>query len=186
MDVPDRIYALLHGGHRLTPRLLSGEYAHDRDCVKGITRHLQNKGVVQILDRYYVDNWPYQGARLPPEDLKSFIEELRYQELEVNGIPPATLVLYLDVPVEMAHEAMVREGRVLDRNEQDLQFKRRVRTIYNQLADTEANWVRISAVEHGRRKTVEELASEVQPILEPLVAPFRRASPPLLVQAGLP
>lgn len=129
------------------PYLVALIFAGNRlDSARTIREWLQNGSTV-IADRYVFSNIAFQCAKLPDADeqfkLKEWILRLEY---EYHDIPRPDINIFLDVPFHFTRRKLSssREGNdrgylegKSDIHEQDLDFQKKVRVIYRELASTE-------------------------------------------------
>jgi len=59
-------------------------------------------GQLILSERYTTSNMVHQGSKLPPEERTAFFDWLSDFEYRKMGLPEPDLVVYLDIPVEMA------------------------------------------------------------------------------------
>jgi len=131
----------------LHPMLASMLYTLDRVAAKASLELALTQGDV-ICNRYTPSNVAYQAAKLEGEAREVFIRELEDIEYKELGLPRPTQVLYLDVPPDFSAE-LLRERGPKDQHEADIDYQRRVASVYHELALSRADWVIISCVEEG-------------------------------------
>lgn len=145
-------------------------YAMDRHDISPQIKELLNNGIHVLLDRYTESNLGYQGAKLTGKDRSDLIQKITYFENKVLGIPAADRVVYLDLPVEESvkvihqriEDAKAQSKKYKDIHEEDVDYLRRVRDTYLELAAARDNWIVIDCMKSPDvRLTREEVASLV-------------------------
>ncbi|HET8574693.1 MAG TPA: hypothetical protein VFM02_00785 [Candidatus Paceibacterota bacterium] len=133
-----------------------------------------------ICDRYTTSSVAFQSAKSPKEkqqEVQRFIEQAAYEEME---IPAPDLVIYLDVPVEIAGELVMKKERRAylngtagkDLHEKDTSFLEKVALVYRDLAEERENWKTLICLdENGELKKPETIHQEILDILEVLKSP---------------
>ena len=77
-------HALLFAGDRFESRDVLTTACRDNDLV--------------VLDRYVASNIAHQGAKLPAELRADIVERIARIEFDIYQLPPADLVVLLDLP----------------------------------------------------------------------------------------
>ena len=157
---------------KLVSRYLSGEfgsmdalpteiptmlYAIDRYQEKLKINNDLNTGTWMVADRYTASNLAHQGAKLDGKERWEFIEWI---ELLEKRLPQPDLTIYLNVPVEIAHELIKKRQENLDLHERDIPYQHRVVEVYSQLADRK-NWPRINCISGNEMRTREEIHKDI-------------------------
>ena len=99
-----------------------------------------------LVDRYVPSNQAHQGAR--SDDWKWFVEFVEEKEYVINRMPQPDLVIYLDVPVDVARERILKKGKrsyieeKMDKHEKDAAYLEKVKEIYDWLAQSR-KWARV-------------------------------------------
>ena len=129
------------------PYLVAMIYAGNRYDSGELIRGWLENGINVIVDRYVVSNIAFQCAKLGTakerEELRQWILDFEYK---YHKIPRPDINVFLDVPFEFTTRKLssVRDGD--DRNylngksdihEQDLDFQRKVREVYLELASSD-------------------------------------------------
>ena len=163
---------------KLSPYLASLPYTLDRVAAREKLRDALARGIV-VCNRYTPSNIAYQAAKLSGaarEKFVRFLEDAEYRELL---LPSPTLVLYLYVPVRIAHalvaEKTVREylGRARgarDQHEKSRAYQEGVVKTYLWLAKRNPNtWKVIPCAPRGKilpREDIHRLVlAEVEKVL---------------------
>lgn len=151
-------------------------YAGDRLESKGKLTGALASGKVVITDRYVGSNLAHQTARAPRKDRRAFLAWLRKLEYQVYGLPVETAVVYLRVPPRAAQGQVAKKAkrnytrRRHDLQEADLRHLGEAAAVYDQLARSNKNWVRVECFDRRRNemKRPEEIHAEVVAALERL------------------
>lgn len=147
--------AARHG--RLDPEQENALFLEDRrHDVDANIRPALEEGRLVLLDRYYLSNMAYQGARgVDPERILG--------ENEVFA-PRPDITVVLDLPVDQAFERMRARGRGQDRFE-TMDSLRAVRDLFLRFARTYP-WVRV--VDASR--SLDQVARAVVEVVDPVIA----------------
>ena len=113
------------------------DMAKDMEAVKQELK----RGNLVIMDRYFIDTVAYQTAGgLNYDDVK--------MAEKVIGLPPPSLVVYLDIPVAVSFERTLKDKGEGDRHEADKAYLEKVGRVFDMLFEekyTGAAWVKIDA-----------------------------------------
>ena len=88
-------------------------------------------------------------------------------EFEVFTLPRPSLVVLLDVPVEIAQRNIAAKkprnytDKAADLQEADASYLQRVRDVYLQLASTEPNWRRVESARDGQQRSIAEIGDDI-------------------------
>jgi dTMP kinase len=141
------------------PYLVAMIYAGNRRDSGNLIRNWLNQGINVIVDRYVVSNIAFQCAKLKTrvekEQLRDWILDFEYN---YHGIPKPDINIFLDVPFRFTARKLsaAREGE--DRNylkgkpdihEQDLEFQKKVRDVYLNIASSDPG---VQILDCGDRK----------------------------------
>lgn len=122
--------------------------------------YYENGGIL-LFDRYTTSNAIHQAAKLPEEKREDFCRWLFDFEYNLMQLPAPDLVFFLDMPPEYAAKLLAaREGKVIDIHEKDDEYRREC----YKTADSAAklfSWERISCVDGGNIKSIEQIHSEI-------------------------
>jgi dTMP kinase len=126
------------------PYLVAMLYAGDRKDASSMIETWLNEKYFVILDRYTYSNIAYQCAKLHSKDeemrLKDWIVKLEFEHF---GIPRPDINIFLDVPFRFTEEKLNNRRHGEDRSylmgsidihESSLDFQRRVREVYIDVA----------------------------------------------------
>ncbi len=123
-------------------------------------REYLSRGGTVLLDRYTTSNAIYQSSKLPENEREGFCDWLFNFEYNLLGLPAPDLVLFLDMPPELAEKLLANRGEKEDVHEQDKAY---MRACYNNACSLAQrfSWHRIPCSENGRIKTRDEIHSEI-------------------------
>ncbi len=167
--IPPEFAALLFAGDRFESRELIERCRRRYDCV--------------IFDRYVPSNVAHQGARVPCERRAEFCSWLEQIEYDVYELPRPELVIWLDVPPEVAQQLVARKGArrytalKADLHEADVEYLAAVRTMYGRLA-ADRHWRRVPLEREpgGALRSIEEVHEDVWHAVTELLAQSRCAA----------
>lgn len=149
------------------PFLASVLYAADRFESKTVlTEALQESDVV-VCDRYVPSNLAHQGAKLDGAQRVELLRTIERIEFEVFTLPRPSLVVLLDVPVEIAQRNIAAKkprsytDKSADLQEADAVYLQRVRDVYLQLAASDDNWQRVESVRAGQQRSIAEIGGDI-------------------------
>ena len=121
-------------------------------------------GGLVIADRYTTSNAVHQASKLPEEERSAFLNWLFELEYGKLGLPKPDLVLWLDMPVEIAETLMRRResdtSTKADIHERDDGYLHKCREVAQQAADY-FGWTRVSCVRDGKLRSIEDIHEEL-------------------------
>jgi dTMP kinase len=181
-DFP-RYYSSFHGkiagrflagefGSDVSPYLASLAYALDRAGAKEEMDMWLARGGMIVSNRYATSNMAHQGARVPAEKRKEFLEWIDELEYKVHKIPREDIVIYLHVPWEVGMELTKGKGDrayLGDREdilEADTSHRKEAEAMYVSLAKEHKNWVLIECVENGAILSKEAIHEKILAVLK--------------------
>ena len=144
-------------GHfsRINPYLASFPYAADRWQVKDKIWQAINEGKLVICNRYTPSSI-YQAVKIKPSQRKKFLTWVETLEYEVFGIPRPNLIIFLYVPLVFAQTLIARKnkrtylnGELKDQYEKNINYLKKVESLYLDIVKTDKSWVKIDCVENG-------------------------------------
>ena len=125
--------------------------------------YYQDGGLV-VSDRYTTSNAVHQGSKVPEAERAEFFRWLYDLEYDRMGLPRPDLVVLLDMPVEVSEQLMrkreQRTGTRADIHERDEAYLEKCRAVARQAAEY-YGWKRVSCVQNGMLRSVEEIHEEV-------------------------
>ncbi len=128
-------------------------------------------GGLVVADRYTTSNAVHQASKLPPEERKAFLTWLYDLEFGKIGLPKPDLVIYLDMPVQIA--AAMRRGREeasgtrADIHEQDEAYLQECRRAGLQAAEL-LGWTVIRCANGSLPRSIQEIHDEIIQIVAKL------------------
>lgn len=149
------------------PFLASVLYAADRYESKSVLAEALQQSDVVVCDRYVPSNLAHQGAKLDGAERDELLRTIERIEFEVFALPQPSLVVLLDVPVEIAQRNIAAKkprsytDKSADLQEADAAYLQRVRDVYLQLAADNTEWQRVESVRAGEQRAITEIADEI-------------------------
>lgn len=156
------------------PHIISVIYALDRATARDQMLQWLEDGEIVISNRYATSNMAHQAGRLPKSEREAFVNWDQQLEYKQNKIPKESIVLFMDVPHEIAQKLMLndnreqayREGKKKDMVEKDVSYLKHAQETYSWLADKFPHWVRVNCVdEKGEMRSREDIHEEIKNIL---------------------
>lgn len=121
-------------------------------------------GGLVLADRYTTSNAVHQGSKLSGQERTDFFDWLFDFEYGLMGLPKPDLVIYLDVPVDQTEKNMRHResttNTTADIHEKDQAYLTQCRIAAGEAADR-FGWKRISCVENGTMRAIEDIHREV-------------------------
>lgn len=158
----------------LTPHAAAVLYALDRFESAAHLASLAATHDLVVLDRYIASNIAYQAAKVPPGEAPALIDWIVRLETGQFGLPAPGLTIYLDTPLEVARDLILRKrqrsytDRSYDEHEADLALQARVRENYAAMAAASVlgRWVTVRTVAdgmgaNGAMRSPEAIAAEI-------------------------
>jgi dTMP kinase len=128
-------------------------FAEDRHGAAPQMRKTLAAGGHILLDRYVYSNIAYQCAKLndpvEAEKLRDWVFNTEYGDFE---LPKPDLNIFLDVPISFVESKLKSDRAGQDRDylegsqdihEADIEFQKRVRTMYRRQCELDPNFIRI-------------------------------------------
>lgn len=153
----------------VTPRAAAVLYAMDRFESVGFVADAAAANDVVVFDRYIASNMVYQAAKVGPEEAARLMDWILRLETETFGVAAPDLNIYLDTPLEVARELMLRKAersytdRRYDEHEADLELQASVRRNYEQAAaeSLAGPWRVVRTAEDGALRPPADIAAEM-------------------------
>ena len=129
-------------------------------------------GTLIFSDRYTPANALYQMTKLEPEEWDSYLEWLFDFEYNKIGIPEPTMVVFLDMPVEVSQKLMTSryngDESKKDVHECNVEFLRKCResALY---ACKKYGWKVISCAENGELLSIETINDKIYEAIKPIL-----------------
>lgn len=140
-------------------------YAADRyACFQTKWKKAYSDGTFVIADRYTTSNAIFQMPKLNRELWDSYLAWLEDFEYKKLGLPRPSLVIYLDVPVDISQKLLEKryaaEGGAKDVHEQDISYQMLCREAAGYAAKA-YGWDVVPCAENGTLRTAEDIAGDV-------------------------
>lgn len=161
---------------KVNPYPVSTMYAIDRYAsFKTDWEKFYNEDGIIVTDRYVTSNMVHQASKIKDLDEKkqylNWLEDLEYEKM---GIPRPDLVIFLNMPTEMAVRLMAeRKNKITgeekkDIHERDKEYLKESHANACKIANI-YNWKEIKCNDGERIKTIEEIGEEVFSLVEKVV-----------------
>ena len=160
----------------LHPKIASVVYAADRFESSEQIQIWLDEGYLVVLDRYVSSNQIHQGGKILDEgERKEFLGWLDTMEHEVFKSPRPDLILYLDVPISLTRELLVKKGNKESKkylegrgdqhedNEEHLEAAKQ--SGLKMIAETN-NWKKIDCTENGKLLSIEEIGTKIYTVVK--------------------
>ncbi|EKF98179.1 thymidylate kinase, putative [Trypanosoma cruzi] len=160
----------------LDPKLFSLLFSMNRFAFLPELQYWMCRGTKIVLDRYYTANCGHQASKFPEEERAGFISHLQLMEVSWLRLPPANLVLYLDLPPHAAFSAMKADPNrgSLDIHETAQRaYKENVRKTYLWCCENMSNWFHTDCCDCvGSRLSREETHNKAYEMIERQLIPI--------------
>ncbi len=149
------------------PFLASVLYAADRYESKSVLADALQQSDVVVCDRYVPSNLAHQGAKLDGAERDELLRTIERIEFDVFALPRPSLVVLLDVPVEIAQRNIAAKKprsyteKAADLQEADAAYLQRVRDVYLQLAASNSKWQRVESVRAAEQRSIAEIGDDI-------------------------
>ena len=149
------------------PFLASVLYAADRYESKSVLTEALEQSDVVVCDRYVPSNLAHQGAKLDGAEREELLRTIERIEFDVFALPRPSLVVLLDVPVEIAQLNIAAKkprsytDKAADLQEADADYLQRVRDVYLQLASADSLWQRVESARAGEQRSIAEIGEDI-------------------------
>ena len=159
------------------PQLVALLFAEDRHGAAPSMKNTLAEGRTVLLDRYVYSNIAYQCAKLTDEDeaegLRNWIFDTEYGNF---GLPVPDLNIFLDVPIGFVESKLKSQRGGEDRDylegaqdihEADIEFQKRVRSIYRRQCELDPKFIRIDCSdEYGEMLSPGAIFAKVKEIVD--------------------
>lgn len=159
------------------PQLVALLFAEDRHGAGPEMKKVLDRGGNILLDRYVYSNIAYQCAKLADEDeaeaLRDWIFNTEYGSFE---LPKPALNIFLDVPIAFVESKLKSQRGGSDRDyleggqdihEADIEFQKRVRSIYRKQCELDPKFIRIDCSdEYGEMLPPDEIFAKVKAVVD--------------------
>ena len=165
------------GNEAVHPQLVALLFAEDRHGAAPEMKKILSEGGTVLLDRYVYSNIAYQCAKVrneaEAENLRNWIFNTEYGNFE---LPKPDLNIFLDVPIAFVEQKLKSsrggEDRVYlegaqDIHEADIEFQKRVRSIYRRQCGIDPDFIRIDCSdEYGMMMSPGEIFAKVKAVVD--------------------
>jgi len=148
------------------PKLASILFASDRlEQKPHLLRDLE-QGYYVVCDRYVESNMGHQAAKFDETKRAEFIDWLDELEYRVNGLPKPAITFFLDVPLSVSKELVLKKKqRSYTDEKEDIHeaahgYLEKVYQVYQYLYERNG-WKRISCVENGKIRMIDDINKEL-------------------------
>lgn len=159
------------------PQLVALLFAEDRHGAAPFIRKVLDEGGTVLLDRYVYSNIAYQCAKLASDEernkLRDWIFATEYVDFQ---LPEPDLNIFLDVPIGFVESRLESARQGSDRDylqggqdihEADIEFQKRVKSIYLQQTEKDPGFIRIDCSdEQGRMLPPDEIFAKVKAVVD--------------------
>lgn len=159
------------------PQLVALLFAEDRHGAGPQMKKVLERGGNILLDRYVYSNIAYQCAKLKDDKeaaaLRDWIFNTEYGSF---GLPVPDLNIFLDVPIAFVESKLKNQRGGEDRDyleggqdihEADIEFQKRVRSIYRQQCEIDPKFIRIDCSdEYGDMLPPDEIFAKVKAVVD--------------------
>lgn len=149
--------------NEVDPHLAATLYAADRYESRSMLMELISSRDVVVSDRYVPSNIAHQGAKRAGAERDKLQQWIATVEYKVFQLPPADLVIHLDLPAETAQMLIARKSqrdytdRAADLQEADRDYLAAVRDAYLTAAGSETNWCTIELLDGDRLRSINDV-----------------------------
>lgn len=159
------------------PQLVALLFAEDRHGAAPFIRKVLDEGGTVLLDRYVYSNIAYQCAKLACDEernkLRDWIFATEYVDFQ---LPEPDLNIFLDVPIGFVESRLESARQGSDRDylqggqdihEADIEFQKRVKSIYLQQTEKDPGFIRIDCSdEQGRMLPPDEIFAKIKAVVD--------------------
>lgn len=159
------------------PQLVALLFAEDRHGAAPGIKDTIAKGGTVLLDRYVYSNIAYQCAKLDDDNeaerLRKWIFDTEYGSF---SLPKPDLNIFLDVPISFVEEKLQSSRTGEDRDylegardihEADIEFQKRVRSMYRRQCESDPDFIRIDCSdEYGMMMSPGEIFAGIKAIVD--------------------
>ena len=149
------------------PFLASVLYAADRFESKQVLLDALQQSDVVVCDRYVPSNLAHQGAKVEGSERDELLRTIERIEFDIFSLPRPSLVVLLDVPVEIAQRNIAAKkprsytDKAADLQEADAAYLQRVRDVYLQLASSNSSWQRVESARAGEQRSIADISDDI-------------------------
>lgn len=127
------------------------------------------QGKLILADRYTTSNAAHQMTKLVRSEWDSYLEWLEDFEYEKIGIPRPSLVIFLDMPIDVSQKLMTSryhgDEKKKDVHEADVNYLRKCHEAAVYAAD-KLGWKTVACSKDGEPRPIDDIAAEIRAIVE--------------------
>lgn len=152
------------------PKLASILFACDRLEQKAALLDDLDRGVYVVCDRYVESNIAHQAAKLPEKDRAEFTSWVKKLEYQVNQLPKPDITFFLDVPLSVSKELVLKKKqRSYTNDQEDIHeaahgYLENVYNVYKELESLDL-WTSIKCTKDNTIKPIDEINRELMSLL---------------------
>lgn len=161
---------------KINPYPVSTMYAIDRyaSYMTDWKKDYEEDSIV-VTDRYTTSNMVHQASKIEDKEEKDrylkWLKDLEYQKM---GIPEPDLVIFLNMPTEMARKLMEnRKNKITGEEKKDIHEKDtdHLKEAYQNACEiaVKDRWKEVKCVGEDGLKTIDEIAQEVYRLVEEII-----------------
>lgn len=161
---------------KINPYPVSTMYAIDRYASFKMEweKFYNNNGII-VTDRYVTSNIVHQASKIENYEEKveylKWLDDLEYEKIK---IPRPDIVIFLNMPPEMAHKLMEeRKNKITgdvqkDIHEKDFVYLKKSHSNACEIAKLE-NWYEIMCTKDNKLKSINEIAEEIYSVVKKII-----------------
>ncbi|NQX84273.1 MAG: deoxynucleoside kinase [Mycoplasmataceae bacterium] len=161
---------------KINPYPVSTMYAIDRyaSYMTDWKKDYEDNSII-VTDRYTTSNMVHQASKIDDkQQKKDYLNWLKDLEYEKMGIPVPDLVIFLNMPTEMARKLMEnRKNKITGEEKKDIHEKDKdhLKEAYENACEIakKDNWKEVTCVRKDGLKTIDEIAEEVYRLVEKII-----------------
>lgn len=154
------------------PYFIASLYANDRYMTKEVLEDWIEKYDYVILDRYVYSALAFQGARFTDNEERGFLMSERDRfldwlfnyEFSQNKMPEPDIIFVVDLSIELIEKSLEEKDK--DIHENDLEYLREVREVYDELLGMIDGMCRIKAYDKNGRYSEDVLFHKIYQKIE--------------------
>lgn len=158
------------------PQLVALLFAEDRHGAAPEMKEILNSGGNMLLDRYVYSNIAYQCAKLTDAEEAERLREWIFNTEYINfDLPKPDLNIFLDVPISFVESKLTSNRGGEDRDyleggqdihEADIEFQKRVRSMYQRQCELDPSFIRIDCSdEYGNMLPPNAIFEKIQAVV---------------------
>lgn len=163
------------------PQLVALLFAEDRHGAAPLMKESLDSGRTVLLDRYVYSNIAYQCAKIKDPDeaeaLRNWIFNTEYGDF---SLPVPDLNIFLDVPIDFVEQKLKASRNGEDRDyleggqdihEADIEFQKKVRSIYRRQCELDSRFIRIDCSDdYGMMMSPDDIFARIKDAVDAAIA----------------